>query len=123
MEKRSLPLMARCSLVPFVLFSCFSLLYLFTKEWIPPSPSPHPSFSPQTQTQTLTLTPTPTRPSDPSRSKDLDAEVEFDFAPFVRVYKSGRVERLHGTATVPAGLDPSTGVASRDKSSNFSEIN
>ncbi|XP_020090012.1 probable carboxylesterase 5 [Ananas comosus] len=102
--------MARCSLVPFVLFSCFSLLYLFTKEWIPPSPSPHPSFSPQIQTLTLT----PTRSSDPSRSKDLDAEVEFDFAPFVRVYKSGRVERLHGTATVPAGLDPSTGVASRD---------
>ncbi|PKA63205.1 putative carboxylesterase 2 [Apostasia shenzhenica] len=42
-------------------------------------------------------------------------EVEFEFLPLIRVFKSGRVERIAGTATVPSSpLDPATGVASRD---------
>ncbi|XP_048545629.1 tuliposide A-converting enzyme 1, chloroplastic-like [Triticum urartu] len=40
--------------------------------------------------------------------------VETELFPFIRVYKSGRVERLLGTDTVPASLDASTGVASKD---------
>lgn len=37
-----------------------------------------------------------------------------DLSPMVRVYKDGRVERLMGTATVPASLDEKTGVSSKD---------
>ncbi|GAB4839292.1 hypothetical protein Ancab_028819 [Ancistrocladus abbreviatus] len=40
--------------------------------------------------------------------------VAFDFPPLIRVYKDGRVERLIGTASVPAGFDPQTGVHSKD---------
>lgn len=40
--------------------------------------------------------------------------VKIELLPFIRVYRSGRVERLLGTATVPASLDAATGVASRD---------
>ncbi|WOK94010.1 tuliposide A-converting enzyme 1, chloroplastic-like [Canna indica] len=43
-----------------------------------------------------------------------DDEVVLDMLPFIRVYKSGRLERFLGTAVVPAGLDPATGVASKD---------
>ncbi|RWW16997.1 hypothetical protein GW17_00019077 [Ensete ventricosum] len=45
---------------------------------------------------------------------DPDAEVERDLSPFLRIYKSGRVERLLGTEVLPAGTDPATGVASKD---------
>lgn len=41
-------------------------------------------------------------------------EVAFEFLPLIRVYKDGRVERLVGTDTVPASLDPHTGVHSKD---------
>lgn len=47
-------------------------------------------------------------------SMDLD-QIEFDFPPFARVYKGGRLERLLGTTTVPpSDEDPETGVASKD---------
>ncbi|KAJ6832718.1 putative tuliposide A-converting enzyme 1, chloroplastic [Iris pallida] len=46
---------------------------------------------------------------------DPDSEIRIKFPPFFRVYKSGRVERLVGTTTVAASLDPSpAGVHSRD---------
>ncbi|EPS57363.1 hypothetical protein M569_17456, partial [Genlisea aurea] len=37
-----------------------------------------------------------------------------DFPPYLRVYSSGRVERLKKTDFVPPGEDPDTGVVSRD---------
>ncbi|KAJ0981528.1 hypothetical protein J5N97_009783 [Dioscorea zingiberensis] len=45
---------------------------------------------------------------------DPDTQVEHDFSPFVRIYKSGRVERILGTHVLPPSLDPSTGVTSKD---------
>ncbi|KAJ0975659.1 hypothetical protein J5N97_017624 [Dioscorea zingiberensis] len=45
---------------------------------------------------------------------DPDTQVEHDFSPFVRIYKSGRVERILGTHVLPPSHDPSTGVASKD---------
>ncbi|WOL08777.1 putative carboxylesterase 7 [Canna indica] len=45
---------------------------------------------------------------------DPESELVFDFPPFLRLYKSGRVERLIDPAPVPAGVDPATGVASKD---------
>ncbi|MCL7039863.1 hypothetical protein MKW94_020255 [Papaver nudicaule] len=42
-------------------------------------------------------------------------EIAHDFAPFPRVYKNGRVERLMGTEVVPPSIeDPKTGVSSKD---------
>ncbi|PKA49447.1 putative carboxylesterase 2 [Apostasia shenzhenica] len=41
-------------------------------------------------------------------------ELEFEIPNYFRYYRSGRVERLGGTTTVPAGVDPSTAVDSRD---------
>ncbi|KAI3446009.1 hypothetical protein Pfo_002674 [Paulownia fortunei] len=38
----------------------------------------------------------------------------YEIYPFIRVYKDGRVERLSGTETVPASVDPTTGVESKD---------
>lgn len=49
----------------------------------------------------------------PTNSDD-DDELLHDYPPLVRTYKSGRIERLLGTATVPAGDDPATGVSSKD---------
>ncbi|KAJ1700138.1 hypothetical protein LUZ63_008650 [Rhynchospora breviuscula] len=46
--------------------------------------------------------------------KDPDTIVEFDLFPFIRIYKSGRLERLLGTSVVPACTDPVTGVISKD---------
>ncbi|KAJ4801677.1 alpha/beta-Hydrolases superfamily protein [Rhynchospora pubera] len=40
--------------------------------------------------------------------------IQFDFSPYVRLYKNGRVERLSGTEIVSAGLDTATGVKSKD---------
>ncbi|KAD5318335.1 hypothetical protein R6Q59_033587 [Mikania micrantha] len=37
-----------------------------------------------------------------------------EIPPFIRVYKDGRYEKLSGTDTVPAGVDPSSGVQSKD---------
>lgn len=45
---------------------------------------------------------------------DDDGDVDFFFFPFLVLYKSGRVERFVGTDTVPASVDPATGVASKD---------
>ncbi|XP_078151387.1 putative carboxylesterase 2 [Carex rostrata] len=45
---------------------------------------------------------------------DSDTTVVLNLPPFIRIYKSGRLERLIGTSTVPAGTDPVTGVTSRD---------
>lgn len=42
------------------------------------------------------------------------AELDYELPRFVRVYKDGSVERLMGTDTVPAGIDPETGVESKD---------
>ncbi|XP_050364143.1 probable carboxylesterase 12 [Argentina anserina] len=44
----------------------------------------------------------------------MSDELALDFSPFIKVYKDGRVERLLGTATVPASIDPQTGVQSKD---------
>ncbi|KAL0919747.1 hypothetical protein M5K25_011865 [Dendrobium thyrsiflorum] len=41
-------------------------------------------------------------------------EIEFQLLPIIRVYKSGRVERLCGTSTIPASFDPTTNVSSKD---------
>ncbi|KAL6861243.1 hypothetical protein ACP4OV_016943 [Aristida adscensionis] len=41
-------------------------------------------------------------------------EVEFDMFPIIRQYKSGRVERFGNLDPLPAGVDPATGVASKD---------
>ncbi|KAG0523970.1 hypothetical protein BDA96_07G169300 [Sorghum bicolor] len=45
---------------------------------------------------------------------DPDAEVTFEFAPVIRQYKSGRVERLLPVNPVPPSVDAATGVASKD---------
>ncbi|KAK4757480.1 hypothetical protein SAY87_018781 [Trapa incisa] len=44
----------------------------------------------------------------------MDSSVLHYIPPFVRIYRDGRVERLLGTATVPASLDEKTGVNSKD---------
>ncbi|KAK4429030.1 putative carboxylesterase 5 [Sesamum alatum] len=43
-----------------------------------------------------------------------DNELDFEFPTHLRVYKDGRVERLAGTESLPAGADPQTGVTSKD---------
>ncbi|KQK23501.1 probable carboxylesterase 7 [Brachypodium distachyon] len=47
---------------------------------------------------------------------DPASEVEYEIPTMLRVHKSGRVERLDGTETVPPSPsgDPATGVASKD---------
>ncbi|KAJ0823969.1 putative carboxylesterase [Helianthus annuus] len=37
-----------------------------------------------------------------------------EILPFIRVYKDGRYQKLSGNDTVPAGVDPSSGVRSKD---------
>ncbi|CAM0149550.1 unnamed protein product [Urochloa decumbens] len=49
---------------------------------------------------------------DPTRSSK-EEEIIID-TPFFRIYSDRRIDRLVGTATVPPGFDPSTGVTSRD---------
>jgi acetyl esterase/lipase len=58
----------------------------------------------------------PRAPPGPAASDggDADGDIDFFFVPFLIQYKSGRVQRLMGTDTVPAATDPATGVASRD---------
>lgn len=46
---------------------------------------------------------------DPSKP-----EVSLEVFPYLRVYKDGTVERIAGTQVAPAGLDPQTGVESKD---------
>ncbi|KAH0461151.1 hypothetical protein IEQ34_008726 [Dendrobium chrysotoxum] len=53
----------------------------------------------------------------PPVSSTADApgeEIAFQLLPIIRVYKSGRVERLCGTSTIPASFDPTTNVSSKD---------
>ncbi|KAK1604972.1 hypothetical protein QYE76_028645 [Lolium multiflorum] len=50
----------------------------------------------------------------PSSDAACPSEVEIELFPFIRVYKNGNIERLFGTRTVPASLDATTGVASKD---------
>ncbi|KQJ98621.1 probable carboxylesterase 12 [Brachypodium distachyon] len=59
----------------------------------------------------------PQTQSLPSSADDGD-EVDFCFFPFLVLYKSGRVQRFMGTDTVPASVDPATGVSSKDVSIN-----
>ncbi|XP_027112455.1 probable carboxylesterase 2 [Coffea arabica] len=42
------------------------------------------------------------------------SEIEFEFLPYFRSYKNGRVERFFGTDVVPASLGSETGVSSED---------
>ncbi|XP_006660708.1 tuliposide A-converting enzyme 1, chloroplastic-like [Oryza brachyantha] len=46
---------------------------------------------------------------------DIDGEVVFELAPFIRIFKGGRVERDFGSDPVPASTDAATGVASKDR--------
>lgn len=41
-------------------------------------------------------------------------EVEVEIFPYIRVYKDGTFDRLSGTEVAPPGLDPETGVLSKD---------
>ncbi|PON69130.1 Arylacetamide deacetylase [Parasponia andersonii] len=41
-------------------------------------------------------------------------EVAHDFFPFLKIYKDGRIERVVGVDVLPASLDPTTGIESKD---------
>lgn len=60
------------------------------------------------------LAPRAPLPQIPPASAAEGDDVDFFFFPFLVLYKSGRVERFMGTDTVPASVDPATGVASKD---------
>ncbi|XP_064965898.1 probable carboxylesterase 2 [Musa acuminata AAA Group] len=45
---------------------------------------------------------------------DTEDEIMFELLPLIRIYKSGRVERYQDNETVPASVDPATGVSSKD---------
>ncbi|XP_077213675.1 putative carboxylesterase 12 [Tasmannia lanceolata] len=79
---------------------CYNILnlprILYKKE--NHSPQPKPSFS----------------SLSPFSAMDSAIELVNDFAPFVREYKDGRIERLMGTEIVPPSVDPETGVTSKD---------
>ncbi|XP_020539425.1 probable carboxylesterase 7 [Jatropha curcas] len=45
---------------------------------------------------------------------NLSEQVAYDFSPFFRIYKDGRIERLLGVDVVPPGLDQDTQVQSKD---------
>ncbi|KAL6606876.1 hypothetical protein ACP70R_042529 [Stipagrostis hirtigluma subsp. patula] len=49
-----------------------------------------------------------------SRDAAAADEVAVELLPFIRLYRSGRVERLIGNDTLPASHDAATGVASKD---------
>ncbi|WOG87396.1 hypothetical protein DCAR_0206620 [Daucus carota subsp. sativus] len=49
---------------------------------------------------------------------DSPDEILYDFSPLFRVFKDGRTERLSGNDIVPASLDPTTGVESKDVTVN-----
>ncbi|CAN1278495.1 Probable carboxylesterase 13 [Linum perenne] len=73
-----------------------------------------------TSPATTTLTPHRRRRSSFRCSLSMDTtapphdEIAHDYSPFLRIYKTGRVERLLGTDVVPATLDPDTNVRSKD---------
>ncbi|KAB5561247.1 hypothetical protein DKX38_006204 [Salix brachista] len=45
---------------------------------------------------------------------DNNNEITHDFSPFFKVYKDGRIERYMVLDDLPAGLDPESGVLSKD---------
>ncbi|KAL9678973.1 hypothetical protein QQ045_016825 [Rhodiola kirilowii] len=49
-------------------------------------------------------------PPPPANPEDI----KLDLYPLLRIFKDGKIERFFGTATVPAGTDPATGVQSKD---------
>lgn len=53
----------------------------------------------------------------------MDSDIVHDFSPFIRIYRDGRVERLIGTTIVPASLDESTAVLSKDVTISTDESN
>ncbi|KAJ4772211.1 alpha/beta-Hydrolases superfamily protein [Rhynchospora pubera] len=114
----------------------FSLFYIFSKDSSPPSsssslalhlPQRHSPIQFPIQPQTPSL-PSPIqfesshshhehtqKPfsilSDPPPGND---ELQYDFSPYVKLYKSGRVERLPHIPLVPPGIHTFTGVNSKD---------
>ncbi|AEE78446.1 putative protein [Arabidopsis thaliana] len=44
----------------------------------------------------------------------MDSEIAVDCSPLLKIYKSGRIERLMGEATVPPSSEPQNGVVSKD---------
>ncbi|KAJ4753261.1 alpha/beta-Hydrolases superfamily protein [Rhynchospora pubera] len=94
--KRYLPIVLLCTLV-----------YVVAKGWIGSWPR-NPVFVPRIPSASdQNHTPV-------DSSSKLDSELEYDFPPFVRLYKSGRVERLIGTIVVPSSAIPIPGVVSKD---------
>ncbi|TKY59108.1 carboxylesterase 12 [Spatholobus suberectus] len=55
-----------------------------------------------------------TPPSSIMDSTTADSEVAYDLSPVLKVYKSGRIERLAGVEVLPPCLDPETNVESKD---------
>lgn len=51
---------------------------------------------------------------DTTTTTTTEEAVQYELFPFVRVYTTGRVERILQTDVLPPGLDPDTGVLSRD---------
>lgn len=45
---------------------------------------------------------------------DSGTEIVYEFKPYIKVYKNGRVERFFGTDSVPPGIDSHSGVSSKD---------
>ncbi|KAI3786305.1 hypothetical protein L1987_39895 [Smallanthus sonchifolius] len=50
----------------------------------------------------------------PSLTNHLHMEIIKEIPGFIRVYKDGRFQKLIGTDILPAGIDPSSGVQSKD---------
>ncbi|KAI3695570.1 hypothetical protein L1987_78568 [Smallanthus sonchifolius] len=47
-------------------------------------------------------------------SSSPEDQILKEFPGFIRVYKDGRYQKLSGTDIIPAGVDPSSGVQSKD---------
>lgn len=107
----------------------FSLFYIFSKDSLPDSviilplrqtpikiPIDKPKnkeYSPQIKRKSPSIESFPKKPFSIVDPK-LNDELEYDFSPYVKLYKSGRVERLPDIPLVPPGIDPLTGVNSKD---------
>ncbi|KAH0922724.1 hypothetical protein HID58_022742, partial [Brassica napus] len=50
----------------------------------------------------------------PTNQPTMDSEIAFDYSPLLKIYKSGRIERLMGETAVPPSLTPENGVISKD---------
>jgi acetyl esterase/lipase len=107
----------------------FSLFYIFSKDSIPDSVShlplrqspiqipiekrEHKHHSPRFEKKSPPIELSNQKPFSILDPK-LKDELEYDFSPYVKLYKSGRVERLPDIPLVPPGMDPVTGVNSKD---------